>query len=129
MSQATEELADRVRSILWNHPGLTEKRMFGGYGFMLNGNMVAGAMSTGDLLLRVGPDKHHEAKTRPGATAMVQGKREMVGFIEIAGDVVEDMDALAEWIEFAESFVRTLPPKEAAEPKSSPRPRKKPATR
>jgi TfoX/Sxy family transcriptional regulator of competence genes len=39
--------------------------MFGGYGFMLNGNMVCGAMSTGYLLLRVGPDLHAEAIARP----------------------------------------------------------------
>lgn len=125
MSAATEELADRIRELIGHRVGLTEKRMFGGYGFMLHGNMVAGAMSTGDLLLRVGPDKHEEAKTRPGASAMVQGHREMIGFIEVAGDVVEDLDALADWLEFAESFVRTLPPKEAAPPK----PRKTPAKR
>jgi hypothetical protein len=42
MSEASEELADRIRAIIGHRPGVTEKRMFGGNGFMLNGNMVVG---------------------------------------------------------------------------------------
>ncbi len=125
MSMATEDLAERIRARLEFRPGITEKKMFGGYGFMLNGNMICGAMSSGELLLRVGPELHEIAKTRPGARAMHQANREMVGFIEVSGDAVEDPDALAEWLDFAEGFVKTLPPKEKAPPK----PRKKPATR
>ncbi len=34
-SEATEELAERVRSMIGHKPGVTEKKMFGGYGFML----------------------------------------------------------------------------------------------
>ena len=50
-----------LRRTCRSHPGAyrpqawhTEKKMFGGFGFMLNGNMVCGAMSTGALLMRVG---------------------------------------------------------------------------
>ena len=127
MSMASDELADRIRQLIGHRAGVTEMRMFGGHGFMLNGNMVAGAMSTGMLLLRVGPDLHAEAKTRSGASPMVHGGREMTGFIEVDGDAVEDEDALVEWLAFAEGFVKTLPPKEA-KPKPV-RSRKTPATR
>ncbi len=65
MSAATDELAERVRDLIGHRPGVTEKKMFGGYGFMLNGNMVCGAMSTGYLLLRVGPDLHAEGSGVP----------------------------------------------------------------
>ncbi len=74
MSVATEELAERVRNLIGHRPGVTEKRMFGGYGFMLNGNMVCGAMSTGYLLLRVGPDLHAEAIARPGAPSFLRSR-------------------------------------------------------
>ena len=41
-----DELADRVREVLLGEDGLTERRMFGGLGFMLDGHMVAAASST-----------------------------------------------------------------------------------
>lgn len=110
MSFATEELAERVRNLIGHRPGVTEKRMFGGYGFMLNGNMVCGAMSTGYLLLRVGPDLHAEAIARPGAQTMHHGGRDMIGFVEVTDDIEHD-EGLTEWVTFAWNFVKTLPPK------------------
>jgi hypothetical protein len=80
---------------------------------MLNGNMIVGAMSTGELLARVAHDKHAEALTRPGAAPMVQGGREMVGFILVNGDGIESDDDLEDWIRYCEAHVRTLPPKTA----------------
>ena len=84
--------------------------MFGGYGFMLNGNMVCGAMSTGYLLLRVGADLHAEAIRRPGAQTMHHGGRDMIGFVEVT-DEIDDDDGLKGWVDFAWNFVKTLPPK------------------
>jgi TfoX/Sxy family transcriptional regulator of competence genes len=110
MSEAADELAERIRALIGYKPGVTEKKMFGGYGFMLNGNMVCGAMSTGYLLMRVGPDLHAEAVTRPGAQAMNHGGREMVGFVEVTDDIDED-ENLKAWIDYAWAFVKTLPPK------------------
>ena len=110
MSAATDELAERVGDLIGRRPGVTEKKMFGGYGFMLNGNMVCGAMSTGYLLLRVGPDLHAEAVRRPGAQTMHHGGRDMIGFVEVTDDI-EDDDNLRTWVDFAWDFVATLPPK------------------
>ena len=110
MSVASDELADRIRALIGHKPGITEKKMFGGFGFMLNGNMVCGAMKSGALLMRVGPHRHEEAKARPGAQPMVQGGREMAGFIEVTDDI-EDDDQLKDWIDYAWSFVETLPAK------------------
>jgi TfoX/Sxy family transcriptional regulator of competence genes len=111
MSAASEELAERIRALIGHKPGVTEKRMFGGFGFMLNGNMVVGAMKSGALLMRVGPDRHDEAKRRPGATPMIQGGKEMVGFVEITDEGIEDDEALTSTIDYAWKFVSTLPPK------------------
>jgi hypothetical protein len=51
------ELADRIRAIVEAEPGLTEKRMFGGLAFLIQGNMAVSASSQGGLLLRIDPAK------------------------------------------------------------------------
>ena len=38
-----EQLAERVRDALGAHAGVSERKMFGGIGFMLDGNMCCGA--------------------------------------------------------------------------------------
>lgn len=116
MSEASEELADRIRAIIGHKPGVTEKKMFGGAGFMLHGNMIVGAMSTGQLLARVDRSQHEAAKARPGAHPMIQAGREMVGFILVTDEGIEDEDALKGWIRYCEDYVKTLPPKDAATP-------------
>ena len=50
-----EDLANRIREILQDEPGVTEKRMFGGLAFLINGNMAVSASCQGGLLLRVDP--------------------------------------------------------------------------
>ena len=52
-----EDLAARVRAALGAREELTEKKMFGGLGFMLNGNMCVG-VTNDDLMVRVGADGH-----------------------------------------------------------------------
>ena len=37
-----EGLAQRIREVLGELPGLTEMKMFGGIGFMLQGNLACG---------------------------------------------------------------------------------------
>lgn len=111
MSEASEELADRIRALIGDKPGVTEKKMFGGWGFMLYGNMVVGAMKSGALLMRVGPERHEEAKRLPGAAPMIQGGKEMSGFVELTDDGIEDDEALKASIDFAWAFVKTLKPK------------------
>lgn len=116
MSEASEELADRIRALISHRPGVTEKRMFGGVGFMLHGNMIVGAMSTGQLLARVDRSEHEAAKARPGAHPMIQGGREMVGFILVTDEGIEDEDALRDWVGYCEAYVKTLPPKDVKAP-------------
>lgn len=111
MSEASAELADRVRALIGHKSGITEKKMFGGVGFMLYGNMVAGSLKSGALLVRVGPERHEDAKLRPGATAMIHGGREMKGFIEVTDEGIETDEALQDWLDYSENFVKTLPPK------------------
>lgn len=111
MSTASDELADRIRELIGHRPGVTEKRMFGGRCFLLNGNMVCGAMKSGALLMRVGQERYAAAVALPGAAPMIHGGREMVGFVEVTDQGIEDDEALRESVDFCWTFVSTLPAK------------------
>ena len=90
--------------------------MFGGAGFMLNGNLVA-AVSKRGLLLRVGKDRYRDALAWPGARPMEMRGRAMEGYVYIDPPVPTN-NALKTWLDEAAAFVKTLPVKAArAKPK------------
>jgi TfoX/Sxy family transcriptional regulator of competence genes len=111
MSEASEHLADRIRSVLGDRYVFREQKMFGGVAFMLNGNMFVGPMKEGGLLVRVGKKNYQQALARPGARPMTMGGRTMNGFIEVEADAIEDNDDLAAWVDYAIAHVETLPAK------------------
>lgn len=111
MSLASDDLSDRIRGLLSPHLPITEQKMFGGRCFMLAGNMLVGPMKDGGMLVRTGKERYDDALARPGAAPMVMGGRTMAGFIQVSGDMLEDDEVLLDWIEYASSFVATLPPK------------------
>jgi TfoX/Sxy family transcriptional regulator of competence genes len=86
-------------------------KMFGGVGFMLNGNVLAGT-SKGGLLLRVGKERHAEAVAEAGIRAMEQRGRVMEGYVYADPPPVLDA-ALKAWLERALDYVRTLASKTA----------------
>ncbi len=61
------DLADRLREVLAAETGLTEKAMFGGLAFLIDGHMAVSASGQGGLLLRVDPADTDELVTRPHA--------------------------------------------------------------
>jgi len=85
--------------------------MFGGIGFMLNGNLLVGASKRG-LLLRVGKDRQSQALAKSGTRQMEMRGRLMDGYIYV--DPPIELDAVRGWVEMATAFVRTLPPKTKA---------------
>src|SRR5690349_23500903 len=78
-----EKLATHVRAALADASPVREVRMFGGIGFMLNGNMIAATSDRG-LLVRVGEQGAAEALARPGAEPMIMNGRTMKGYVRIA---------------------------------------------
>lgn len=111
MSEASEHLAERIRTILGDRYVTREQKMFGGRAFMLHGNMLVGLMKDASLLVRVGKENHDEALARPGARPMSMGERTMHGFIQVDPDAIEDDEDLTGWIDFALAYVITLPAK------------------
>lgn len=107
---ASDELADRVRAMVDDHPHIGEIRMFGGICFTLNGNMAVGTLKGGELLARVGDKQEAEALGKPGARRMNFTGREMKGFVMVAADTLTDA-ALRDWISMAAAYAGALPPK------------------
>jgi TfoX/Sxy family transcriptional regulator of competence genes len=109
MASDPDPLVLRVRTGLAGAGALGEVKMFGGVGFMLNGNMVAAASQRG-VLLRIGKDRYREALARPGTRPMQMRGRLMEGYIYVDPAGLDDA-ALREWLSIAAAFVKTLPPK------------------
>jgi hypothetical protein len=102
-----DKLTDRVRAALSLKHSVQEVKMFGGIGFMLNGNLVACA-STRGVLVRVGEIRHAWALEH-GAKPMIMNGRQMKGFVWV--DPALRTAALSSWLREACAFVDTLPAK------------------
>lgn len=102
-------LAQRVRETL-DHPGVTEKKMFGGLCFLLRGNMCVGV--TGEnLMVRVGPDAYAESLAQPHAREMDFTGKPLKGFVFVAPEGFDDDGELRAWIERGTAFALSLPAK------------------
>lgn len=106
----SEPLAERIRRRLARRRNFADKKMFGGIGFLLNGNMCVGVWKD-SLIARVGPDQYDAALKEPFVREFDITGRAMKGWVLVAPTGVEDDDQLAEWIQRAAKFVGTLPPK------------------
>lgn len=102
-------LAAEMRALMAGRPGVTEKAMFGGRSWMLNGNMICGVGDSG-YMFRVGKDREAEALTRNGAQPVIFGDRKMGGFVWVDPDAALE-DGLDDWIAFAWEHAASLPPK------------------
>lgn len=106
-----QNLAKRTRVLLEVHPEIVEKKMFGGTGFMLRGNMVCGVQGD-DLIVRVGAENNASALAQPFVRPFmpVPGKP-MAGWILVSPEgVVTDQD-LQHWISQGFEYASTLPEK------------------
>jgi TfoX/Sxy family transcriptional regulator of competence genes len=108
-----EHLADELRERLEAAVGeVTEKRMFGGLAFMIEGNLTIAASRRGGLLVRTDPDEVEEVAALPGVEPMTSGgRRPMAGWFFVAAESLTSETALDAWIERTLAYVTTLPPK------------------
>lgn len=83
--------------------------MFGGYCWMLRGNMLCG-VEVGRFMFRVGKEQEVEALARPGASPMDITGKPMRGFVWVSARHA-DSRQLASWINLAKKYVSHLPPK------------------
>ncbi|HEY69811.1 MAG TPA: TfoX/Sxy family protein [Anaerolineae bacterium] len=105
-----EGLAQRVHEVLSEEAGLVEKKMFGGVGFMLQGNMACGVHKD-MLIVRVGKEGHDAAMNKPYTLPFDITGRAMRGWVMVAPEGVEQDADLEAWVQQGVAFARSLPPK------------------
>jgi hypothetical protein len=103
------ELVERVRKKLGNLP-FVEKKMFGGVGFLLYGNMACGVHGSG-LIVRVARDKHAALLTRAGARPFDLTGKPMKGWLVVDPQGCKTDKQLAAWVREGVEYASSLPPK------------------
>ncbi len=107
-----EELAQRIRTRLKGTRGLTEKKMFGGVGFMVNGNMACG-VNKQDMIVRLSDEHAEAALKRPYIRPFDMTGRPMKGWIVVEPKGLATDKALQGWVDEGVAFARSLPPKKS----------------
>ena len=106
-----EDLADRVRAAIAEPAGVTEKRMFGGLAFLVDGHLAVSASGQGGLLLRVDPTETPSLTEEDGVGRFVMRGREMDGWLHVLPEACATDEQLERWVEIGMGYARSLPPK------------------
>ncbi len=106
-----EDLADRIRGALGAVPSVTEKRMFGGLAFLVNGNMAVAASGQGGLMLRVEPEQTEQLLAEEHTGPMEMRGRELAGWIRVDATGIESDEDLQRWVDVGVTRAGSLPPK------------------
>ena len=102
-----EDHAQLMRDALRELTGITEKKMFGGLCFMLNGNMLCGVHKDGGMA-RVGKDNEATALELDGIDPLSFTGRKMGGLVDVNADAMEDPDTRRAVLDLAIDFVSSL---------------------
>jgi len=105
-----EGLAERVRMEMERYTGCIEKKMFGGIGFLVGGNMACGVHGE-DLIVRVGPDEYENALKERHTKEFDLTGRPMKGWIVVKPEGYESSKDLSLWVEQGVRFAQSLPEK------------------
>jgi TfoX/Sxy family transcriptional regulator of competence genes len=106
-----EALAERIRALVGNVPGLTEQKMFGGLAFLICGNMAIAASGQGGLLVHVDPDESDALVASTNAYPMEMRGKQMQGWLRVDSDHVGTKQQLSHWVEIGTGYARSLPAK------------------
>ncbi len=103
-----EDLAERLRKALPRFA--QEKKMFGGIGFLVDGNMTVGVYKE-YLIVRTGKERHAAALKMKGAKPFDITGKPMTGWLMVSQEGCKTKPQLEKWISIAMEYVATLPPK------------------
>lgn len=104
-----EELANRIRQLLADEEHVTERKMFGGLAFLVNGNLAIAASGQGGVLVRSDPKKAVPA----GAETAIMRDRPMDGWLRVADERLKTKSQLRRWTLMGATQARSLPPKQS----------------
>jgi TfoX/Sxy family transcriptional regulator of competence genes len=105
-------LAQRVREVLADRPGISERAMFGGLAFLVDGKMFVGIRNS-SLMARVGAERHQDALAMPSVRVMDFTGRPMKGYVYIDPPAISGDQDLQAWVLWCVEFVAKLPQKRA----------------
>jgi hypothetical protein len=105
-----ELLGLRIRAALGPLPELEEKKMFGGVGFLVNGNMACGVHKAG-LIVRVGPGRYAWALAQPHTHLFDMTGHPMSGWVVVDPPGCATQSALQAWVDLGLAFASSLPGK------------------
>ena len=106
-----EDLANRIRELTADEPGVTEKKMFGGLAFLIGGNMAVAASGQGGLMVRVDPGETDALLEKPHARPFEMRGRGMQGWLRVDDEGVRTKRQLEPWVKRGVAYARSLPPK------------------
>jgi TfoX/Sxy family transcriptional regulator of competence genes len=106
-----EELADRIRAVIQKQDCVTEKKMFGGLAFLVNGNMAVSASGQGGLLLRVDPGETDSVVREDGVTRFEMRGRVMDGWVRVDPSATASDQELTRWVQVGVGSAASLAPK------------------
>jgi TfoX/Sxy family transcriptional regulator of competence genes len=106
-----EHLAERIREMLGAERGLSEKKMFGGLAFLVDGNLAIAASRQGGLLVRVDAARADSLVRTTNATVAIMGGRPMASWLRVEAAAVSRRPQLAKWVTLGVEAARSLPPK------------------
>jgi TfoX/Sxy family transcriptional regulator of competence genes len=106
-----EDLADRIRELVAGKLRVTEKKMFGGLAFLVNGNMAIAASGQGGAMVRVDPEASGVLAARTAARPAEMRGREMAGWLRVDEEHLRTRRQLMKWVELGTAYAASLPPK------------------
>jgi TfoX/Sxy family transcriptional regulator of competence genes len=106
-----EHLADRIRELLAEQGGVSEKRMFGGLAFLIGGHMAVAASSKGGLMVRVPPEETAKLREKPHAGPFEMRGKALEGWVRVDAEGVRTKRQLGPWVQRGADYARSLPPK------------------
>ena len=104
-----EALSKRIDELIKNKNGFTRKEMFGGVGYLLNGNMCVGVHKN-DLIIRFDPQLTAETTSDTYVRPFDITGRPMKGWALVSNEAVKG-EGLKKWFDFSLKFVKSLPAK------------------
>jgi TfoX-like protein len=110
MTLFSERTVKQVRRAIASTPGLSERPLFSGVAFMVQGNMCCGVIED-NLVVRVGPDTYDAVLREPHTRPMDFTGRPLPGFVYVDRAGFASRTSLRQWIDRGVSFVQTLPPR------------------
>ena len=106
----SEELGHRIRAVLVDQEGVSERKMFGGLCFLIHNNMACGVVRD-ELMVRVGKEQYEDALAEPSARAMDFTGRPLRGMVYVGVDGIASEEGLRTWVERGVAYADSLPPK------------------